>query len=53
VIALHQAGYENTVSPMGTAWASASSRLLKRFSRRMVLALDSDAAGDRATLACR
>jgi DNA primase len=50
VIALHQAGYANAVSPMGTALSEAQLRLLKRFTRRIVLALDADAAGDKATL---
>ncbi len=50
VIALHQAGYANAVSPMGTALTAQQLRTLKRFSRNIVLALDADAAGDRATL---
>ncbi len=50
VIALHQAGFENTVSPMGTALTEHHLRLLKRLTRRIVLALDPDAAGDKATL---
>lgn len=50
VIALHQAGYANTVSPMGTALTEHQLRLLKRFTRRIVLALDPDAAGEKATL---
>ncbi|MGA2489463.1 MAG: DNA primase [Anaerolineales bacterium] len=50
VIALHQAGYENVVSPMGTALTEEQLRLLKRFSRRIVLALDPDAAGQKAVL---
>jgi DNA primase len=50
VIALHQAGFANVVSPMGTALTEAQLRLLKRFSRRIVMALDADAAGDQATL---
>ncbi|MBE0408258.1 MAG: DNA primase [Anaerolineales bacterium] len=50
VIALHQAGYNNAVSPMGTALTETQLRLLKRFTRRIVLALDADAAGDKATL---
>lgn len=50
VIALHQAGFRNAVSPMGTALTEAQLRLLKRYTRRIVLALDSDAAGDQATL---
>lgn len=50
VIALHQAGFKNSVSPMGTALTENHLRLLKRFSRRMVLALDPDSAGDKATI---
>lgn len=50
VIALHQAGYENAVSPMGTALTDRQLSNLKRFSQRIVLALDSDAAGFQATL---
>jgi DNA primase len=50
VIALHQAGYENVVSPMGTALTENQLRLLKRFSRTIVLALDPDAAGQKAVL---
>ena len=50
VIALHQAGFEQAVSPMGTALTEHQMRLLKRLSHRIVLALDADAAGDKATL---
>ena len=50
VLALHQAGYQNVVSPMGTALTAQQLRALKRYSRNIVLALDADAAGDRATL---
>jgi DNA primase len=50
VIAVHQAGFENVVSPMGTALTEDQLRLLKRSSRRIVLALDPDAAGQHAVL---
>ncbi len=50
VIALHQAGFSNAVSPMGTALSEHQLYLLKRYSHRIVLALDPDAAGDKATL---
>lgn len=50
VIALHQGGFTNTVSPMGTALTEDQMRMLKRFTRRIVLALDPDAAGEKATL---
>ncbi|HMN60361.1 MAG TPA: DNA primase [Anaerolinea sp.] len=50
VIALHQAGFSNTVSPMGTALTEDQMRMLKRFTRRIVLALAPDPAGQKATL---
>ncbi len=50
VIALHQCGFENTVSPMGTALNEDQLRYLKKYTRRIVLALDADAAGEKATL---
>ena len=50
VLALHQAGYQNVVSPMGTALTAEQLRILKRFTRNVVLALDADTAGNRATL---
>ncbi|MBA4374938.1 MAG: DNA primase [Anaerolinea sp.] len=50
VILLHQCGFDNTVSPMGTALNEDQLRLLKKFTRRIVLALDADAAGEKATL---
>lgn len=50
VIALHQAGFTNTVSPMGTALGTDQVKLLSRQSRNIVLALDADAAGDSATI---
>jgi DNA primase len=50
VIALHQAGFTNAVSPMGTALTEHQLYLLKRFSRKIILALDADAAGSQATL---
>ncbi|GAB4425745.1 MAG: DNA primase [Anaerolineales bacterium] len=50
VIAPHQAGFENVVSPMGTALTEDQLRLLKRYTRKIVLALDPDAAGQKAVL---
>ncbi|MBN2083689.1 MAG: DNA primase [Anaerolineales bacterium] len=50
VMAAHQAGFENVISPMGTALTEAQLRMLKRYSKRIVLALDPDSAGDAATL---
>lgn len=45
-----QAGYRNVVAQMGTALTEAQLHLLKRYSKRFVLALDADAAGAQATL---
>jgi len=50
VVAAHQAGFENVVSSQGTALTEHQMRLLKKYSRRIILALDADAAGDAATL---
>mgnify|MGYP000883083948 CR=1 FL=1 len=50
VIALHQAGFNNAVSPMGTALTEDQLRTLKRLTRRIVLAMDPDTAGQKATL---
>jgi len=50
VILLHQAGFTNAVSPMGTALNEDQLRLLNKLSHRIVLALDADAAGEKATL---
>lgn len=50
VILLHQAGFANVVSPMGTALNEDQLRLLNKISHRIVLALDADAAGEKATL---
>ncbi len=46
----HQAGYRNVVAPMGTALTEAHMRQLHRLARRIVLALDPDAAGIHATM---
>lgn len=50
VIAAHQFGHDNVVAAMGTALTESQVGLIKRFSKRIVLALDSDAAGQMATL---
>jgi DNA primase len=50
VIGPYQAGFKNCVSPMGTALTEDQFRLVKRYSRNIILALDPDAAGQKATL---
>ena len=50
VIIPFQQGFTNTISPMGTALNEYQVRQIKKLTRRIVLALDSDAAGEKATL---
>jgi len=45
-----QAGYKNMVAQMGTALTGDQLRLLKRSTKRFILALDADAAGQNATM---
>ncbi len=49
-IAAHQFGFENVVASMGTALTSAQVRLVRRSVDRILLALDSDVAGQMATI---
>jgi DNA primase len=46
----HQAGYSNVVAQMGTALTEYQLRQLKRYTGRLTLALDADAAGQSATM---
>ena len=50
VIVPHQAGFLNIVSPMGTALTENHLRMLKRYTRKIILALDPDAAGQHAII---
>jgi DNA primase len=50
VLSAHQHGHANIVAGMGTALTEAQLKLLKRFTKNFVLALDADTAGDAATL---
>jgi DNA primase len=50
VIGCHQAGFTNVVAGMGTSLTEDHLKMLKRLANRMVLALDPDAAGNRAVL---
>jgi DNA primase len=50
VMQAHQAGYRNVVAQMGTALTETQLRQLQRYSKRIVLSLDPDAAGVQATL---
>ena len=50
VIGTHQAGFTNVVAGMGTSLTEDQFKMLKRLADRIVLALDADAAGNRAVL---
>ncbi len=50
VLALHQAGLENSVGIMGTSLTDEQARELERSARTLVLALDADNAGQEAML---
>jgi len=49
-IAAHQYGHGNVVAAMGTAITESQIGLLKRLTKKIVLALDADAAGQMATI---
>lgn len=48
VISLHQAGFENTVAPLGTAFTEEQANILARYTKEVVLTMDADAAGQKA-----
>jgi DNA primase len=50
VMQAHQAGFSNVVAQMGTALTEPQLKQLQRYTKRLVLALDPDAAGISATL---
>ncbi len=48
VISLHQAGFENAVAPLGTAFTEEQANILARYTKEVVLTMDADAAGQKA-----
>lgn len=50
VISLHQAGFNNAVAALGTAFTSRHASLIKRYVKEVVLTFDSDEAGIKAAL---
>ena len=50
MIACYMAGVENTVAPQGTAFTGEQARLLKRYTKEVVLCFDSDNAGQKAAV---
>lgn len=49
VIALHQAGFTNSIACLGTALTQEQARLVARYADEVVLSYDSDEAGQKAT----
>lgn len=50
VIALHQAGFTNSVASLGTAFTGLQANLIKRYTGEVLLTYDSDSAGTKAAL---
>ena len=50
VIAMHQAGYDNAVASLGTAFTEGQAGLIKRYTSEVYLAYDSDEAGTNAAM---
>ena len=50
VIAQHQAGFDNAVASLGTAFTEAQANLIKRYTDEVFLAYDNDDAGRKALL---
>ena len=48
VVALHAAGFENAVASLGTALTDDHARIMAKYTQRVILAYDSDEAGQRA-----
>ena len=49
-IAMHQAGFDNAAATLGTAITSEHARLIAKYTKKVFLAYDIDAAGRRATM---
>ncbi len=50
VISMHQAGFDNAVASLGTAFTFGHANIIKRYTNSVYLAYDSDGAGVAATL---
>ncbi len=50
VLMAHQCGRKNVVASMGTALTEKHVRIIKKMTKKLVLALDADTAGDQATV---
>jgi len=48
VIALHAAGFSSAVATLGTAITSEQARIISKYTKKVIISYDSDAAGQRA-----
>ncbi len=51
VVSMHQAGFDTTVAPLGTALTESQCRLLRRYADQVVVLFDGDVAGKKASRA--
>lgn len=49
VVAMHSAGFKNSVATLGTAITSEQARLISKYAKKVIVAYDSDDAGKMAT----
>ena len=49
VVMLSQAGFKNAVAPLGTAFTVEQARIIAKYAKTVIIAFDSDAAGQKAT----
>ena len=49
LISLYQEGIENVVAPLGTSFTKGHSKILSRFTKKVIICFDSDDAGKEAT----
>ena len=49
VVSMHQAGFDNAVASLGTSLTPEQARLISRYVNEVVIAYDSDGAGQKAT----
>ena len=50
VIALHQAGFDNAIASLGTAFTNGHANMIRRYGKDVYLSYDSDGAGVKAAL---
>lgn len=49
LVAIHQAGFEQVLAPLGTSFTLEQAKLIRRFAEEVIVIFDGDGAGRRAT----